>query len=198
MTYSDVITLLMTFFILLLTFASDEPETFERMKVSMFGGKGSVGLAGDNLDAMDQESIAVRLRPRVSRLTMRGSETPPMYTDPALESLDLGLKELEESSDLAGLKRFVLEPPFSAFVDESGMLTAIAEQHLRLFAAQMQRLPLEIKFEVAEAADLDGVMKMCEVLAHQFRVRSGSVSAGIASRGNRPPRGLRITVTRVL
>ena len=31
MTYSDVITLLMTFFILLLTFATNEPESFERM-----------------------------------------------------------------------------------------------------------------------------------------------------------------------
>ena len=46
MTYSDVITLLMTFFILLMTFATNEPERFERMQVSMFGGSGATGLAG--------------------------------------------------------------------------------------------------------------------------------------------------------
>lgn len=198
MTYSDVITLLMTFFILLLTFASDEPESFERMKMSMFGGKGSVGLAGDNLEAMDQESLVVRMRPKVSRLTMRGTETPPTYTDASFESLDMGLKELEESSDLAQLQRFVLEPPLSAFVTESGQLTNIGDQHLRLFATQMRRLPLEMRLEVAEESDLSGVIRICESLTHQFQVPPGSVSAGIANPGSKPPRGLRITITRVL
>ena len=33
MTYSDVITLMMTFFILLLTFSTSDPERFEQMKV---------------------------------------------------------------------------------------------------------------------------------------------------------------------
>ena len=34
MTYSDVITLLMTFFILLLTFSTTEPERFEKVRSS--------------------------------------------------------------------------------------------------------------------------------------------------------------------
>ena len=41
MTFSDVITLLMTFFILLLTFATNEPESFSRIETSMFGGGGT-------------------------------------------------------------------------------------------------------------------------------------------------------------
>jgi len=45
MTYSDVITLLMTFFILLMTFSTTEPENFGRMQVVMFGGGNSSGVA---------------------------------------------------------------------------------------------------------------------------------------------------------
>lgn len=194
MTYSDVITLLMTFFILLLTFASKEPEKFERMKVSAFGGKGSVGMAGDNLDAIDNEALLVRTRPQHSRLTMRGSEIPPMYTNPVIESLNEGLKALDETNDLARLERFAFDVPLNSFVDDAGELTAIARQHLRLFATQMKRLPLSIKFEVADEADLEPVIEMCQLLANGYRVPSGSVAAGIA--GTRPPRGLRIIVTR--
>jgi chemotaxis protein MotB len=196
MTYSDVITLLMTFFILLLTFASKEPERFERMKVSAFGGKGSVGMAGDNLEALDNEALLVRTRPKHSRLTMRGTEIPPMHSDPVVESLNEGLKSLEETNDLAQLERFSFDVPLSSFVDDSGNLTDIARQHLRLFASQMKRIPLTVKFEVADEADLEPVMEMCQVLANGFRVPSGSVAAGIA--GTRPPRGLRIVFTREL
>ena len=46
MTFSDVITLLMTFFILLLTFASNTPEKFEQVQVSMFSGGGATGIVG--------------------------------------------------------------------------------------------------------------------------------------------------------
>ena len=37
MTFSDVITLLMTFFILLLTFATNTPETFDRLRIAEVG-----------------------------------------------------------------------------------------------------------------------------------------------------------------
>src|SRR5690606_34959548 len=104
-TYSDVITLLMTFFILLLTFATNEPEVFQQMKTSIFGGQGSMGIAGENPDSQDSESITVRMRPTTGRLTLRGSETAPNYSDPAFESLNRGLKALTERSDLAHMQR---------------------------------------------------------------------------------------------
>ena len=45
LTYTDVITLLMTFFILLLTFATSEPEFLSKVQVVAFGGGGSTGVA---------------------------------------------------------------------------------------------------------------------------------------------------------
>ncbi|MDG2469722.1 MAG: flagellar motor protein MotB [Pirellulaceae bacterium] len=47
LTYCDVIILLMTFFVLLLTFASTEPERFEQIQKTLFSGAGSTGLVGE-------------------------------------------------------------------------------------------------------------------------------------------------------
>ena len=54
MTYSDVITLMMTFFILLLTFATNEPERFEQMKISVFGASGASGIAGKPPEGLEK------------------------------------------------------------------------------------------------------------------------------------------------
>ena len=93
LTYSDVITLLMTFFILLLTFATTEPESFERIQSSMFGGGGGSGFAGKQGEHF-QDAIISRIRPRSARMTQRGSESPPIDTETTTESLGKGLKSM--------------------------------------------------------------------------------------------------------
>ena len=96
MTYSDVITLLMTFFILLLTFATSEPESFERMQMTVFGGGGATGIAGETDTPLDKDAIVARFRPKSSRVTVRGSETPPRDREPVSTSLAKGLEGLHE------------------------------------------------------------------------------------------------------
>ncbi len=81
MTYSDVITLLMTFFILLLTFSTNEPEFLDTIRISMFGGTGATGVAGVREDGMERDSYVVRVRPSLARMVMRGSEMPPISDD---------------------------------------------------------------------------------------------------------------------
>ena len=77
MTYSDVITLLMTFFILLLTFATSEPERFEKIQRSVFGQSGAPGIVGPKVQGVEFDSWAQRVRPRAARIAMKGSEMPP-------------------------------------------------------------------------------------------------------------------------
>ena len=55
MTYSDVITLLMTFFILLLTFATTEPERFEKSISSTFAKGAATGTVGNKIDDIDKD-----------------------------------------------------------------------------------------------------------------------------------------------
>lgn len=197
MTYSDVITLLMTFFILLLTFATDQPEVYEQMKTSMFGGRGSVGIAGDNLDSQDKESLVLRMRPNTSRLTLRGTETPANYSDPAFESVNRGLKALEERSDLATMQRMSFETSLSSFFTEDGKLTSIGEQHVRLLTLQMRKFPLDIKFEVTSQEGLERVLDVCDLMTNAFKTPTGRISTALVTDASAPRHGLRITATRV-
>ncbi len=170
MTYSDVITLLMTFFILLLTFATNEPENFERMQVAMFGGGSASGVAGRNDEALDRDSLLLRMRPDSARLTLRGSEMPSIYADPQRESLDRGLKTLEQPHELADADRLSISMPLSTLVDD-GTVTELGELQMRMIAAQMRRLPLEVRLEVSNAELVkDGLL-----LADQL-VRKGQIA----------------------
>ena len=94
MTFSDVITLLMTFFILLLTFATNTPETFDRLQVTMFGGGGSTGFVSE-VEGMDRDELLTRMRARVGRTTAAGSAMPPLYSDPTFASLEKNFAGLE-------------------------------------------------------------------------------------------------------
>ncbi len=61
MTYSDVITLLMTFFILLLTFSTTEPERFEKVRATTFSAGGATGLIGKTIEGPDDDSWVNRV-----------------------------------------------------------------------------------------------------------------------------------------
>lgn len=181
MTYSDVITLMMTFFILLLTFATDEPENFERMQVAMFGGGSATGLAGKNEGALDQDSLLLRIRPKSARLTIRGSEMPPLYSDPTTESLDAGLKSLTESHELADAERLSIKMPLPLLIDESGEASEIGKQQMRMVASQMRKLPWEVRLEVPTPEDINTALKLADELVTRGTISPGRIAVSVAT-----------------
>lgn len=183
MTYSDVITLLMTFFILLLTFATNEPEHFARMQIAMFGGGSSTGLAGKNEDPFDKDALLLRVRPNSSRLTIRGSETPPIDTDPHYQTLEKGVQSLETPNELADSERLSILVPLSALVDEQGMVTAVGQQQLRMIATQMRRMPIHVRMDVNRDQDIDACLALAQELVSGNKISPGrmSIGAGISS-----------------
>ncbi len=122
-TYSDVITLMMTFFILLLTFATSEPENFVQMQVAVFQGSGGSGVAGKAESSVDQDSIVYRERPSSGRRTKRGSESPPQETDPTFASMDKGLKGMEKEPEAILAQGHAIVLPLSPLV-ANGEITA--------------------------------------------------------------------------
>lgn len=179
MTYSDVITLLMTFFILLLTFASQEPESFERVKVSMFGGGGSDGIAGRKNDAMDRESVAMRYRPEKSRLSQNGTETPPVNEDPGRDGAGDGLKSLDEKTELADAERFTFAATLTNFLTADGELAAAGEAQLKEMARQIQRFKMQLSISVPSQTDLPGAIKMAHQFNYGYGVPLGSVAVSV-------------------
>jgi flagellar motor protein MotB len=154
MTYSDVVTLLMTFFILLLTFASSEPEQFEKMQITMFGPGGATGFADPMKKGLPQDSFAARIRPKSSRISMEGSEMPPKQ-EVSKESVDGELAGLEEDKTRDIVDEYQVIVPLAEFTSTQGELYPYAKQHLSMLARQLQSMPFEAVFEVSQEANID-------------------------------------------
>ncbi|MEZ6034643.1 MAG: flagellar motor protein MotB [Planctomycetaceae bacterium] len=193
-TYSDVITLLMTFFILLLTFANSEPENFEKMQVATFGGAGSGGLAGPPTKGIDKDSVNVRYRPSSSRSTPRGTEMTPTELTPIGDAASKGLDALDNPEELASAERTSTTSLMESLRDGNGQLTSQAMQQLRMIAIQMKSLPLSADLQVSAPDDLDFAVGMARYMQDELNVPSGrlSVSIGTSTVG----KSMKITMTR--
>ncbi|MCA9172870.1 MAG: flagellar motor protein MotB [Planctomycetales bacterium] len=176
MTYSDVITLLMTFFILLMTFATNEPESFERMQISMFGGAGATGVAGDP-EAMEYDAILVRERPRSSRTTMRGSETPPINEDPGINALGEGLAGLDGPQKFDPNKEYAVEIPLTEMFTSSGELAPTVRQLLFTAGQRIRKGALRATLRAAPN-HLDGCLKVSNFLIESGSLHPSSVGVG--------------------
>ena len=179
MTFSDVITLLMTFFILLLTFATNTPETFDRMQVSMFGGGGSTGFAGST-EGMEKDSLLVPDRARTGRIAKDGSHIPPMYSDPALSTLDKGIAGLEKDEMRVLGTIHQLRQSLKSVVDAKGNLTPLCRQQLKLLSRQLRKRPLNLDIVVNNQDELPAALAIVEHLGRNENVPVAKVGVGVA------------------
>lgn len=182
MTYSDVITLMMTFFILLLTFSTTEKENFERLQVAMFSGGSSSGFAGR--DKNNQDSMLYRERPRTARQTARGAEMPPMDEDPTLEALRKGLKSLEEEPrDPSSSRAMTMSLPL--LVDSEGVITNRGKQTMRMLAIQLRRFPLSIRMQVTEDDEISHAIALALNLTEKQAILPGRIAVEKDEQGAR-------------
>ena len=195
MTFSDVITLLMTFFILLLTFATSEPEKFERMQISMFQGGGAMGIAAEAKSPQDLNALLMRKRPKSGRITTRGSEVPPIAKDPTTESLAKGIAGLEEEEhrDLSTTHAMVL--PLRFFFASDGSLSTKGKVSARLLARQMRNQPLVLRFSVSDRKELILGQRLASHLYEDHDVRPGRIGVSLNRSPQRAPASIEIRVT---
>lgn len=180
MTFSDVITLLMTFFILLLTFASNQPETFDRMQVAMFGGGGAKGVAGTS-DGMDKDDLLMRERSRAGRIAPEGSRSPPTYSDPALSTLDKGMAGLElEEHRVIGTTHHVYQS-LDQLVNDKGEITARGKQQLALLGRQLRKRPLHAEFVAHDESSLPMAISVVDYLVTNQSIPPAQVGVGVAA-----------------
>lgn len=178
-TYTDVITLLMTFFVLLLTFATSEPERFERMQVALFGGSGGTGVAGP-AEVLEKDTVLMRERPRSARLTTRGSEMPPIHSETTTTSMQSGLQGLDEQPTIDMGDGYTFEMPVALLVTDDDMVTPVGAQYLRMFARQLRKGTHEITFSVAREAEISRCLALCDHLIRHEQIKPASIAAGVA------------------
>jgi len=74
LTYADTVTLLMTFFVMLMSFSTLSEEKFEKVKGSLMAHLGMVGQR-----RMSKDSLLLRRMLASSRMFVEGYENPPEY-----------------------------------------------------------------------------------------------------------------------
>ena len=176
MTYSDVITLLMTFFILLMTFATNEPERFERMQVSMFGGSGATGLAGAE-STVEFDAMLTRQRPRSARVSMRGSETAPIDSEAGIKALDKGLEGLDGPQKFDPHRSFKIDIQIADLFTSSGQLSSEGKQHLFVASKRVKQGDIRATIR-AEPNELDRCFQIAEFLLKSGGLEPTDVGVG--------------------
>lgn len=181
MTYSDVITLLMTFFILLLTFASTDPEKFDKVQVSAFGGAGATGVLGHDHEGLDQQAWVQRVRPRAARLAMDGAEVPPSQSEPSDKAVGRGLETVDDEQakkDVTSNNSFQVQ--LAPLVNDNANLTPRGVEIASLIAKQLRSLPVHCSIEFSNPESMDKTTRFLSYLYDVERVRPGQVGVGFA------------------
>jgi flagellar motor protein MotB len=178
MTYSDVITLLMTFFILLLTFATTEPEMFEKMQITLFG-RGSNGVAGEVLEGVEKSSLILRDRPPASRLAMKGSEMPPIHSDASTETISAGLAGLDDERCRDPMVTYAIEVPLRLLVSDDNEIHPRGRQLLRMLGRQLRKLPFHAAFVAQDEKTMPRLLALVAHLTDQERVPPAKIGISI-------------------
>lgn len=177
MTYSDVITLLMTFFILLLTFSSTEPEQYERVQMSVMGSDSATGVAGVEQTQMDLDSAFKRFRPRAARIAIHGSEMPPMTQDPERSPSGNGLKSPDKKqAKIDVMKAYSTKIPIQTVSVDGKDLTQWAKNFSGVVSTQLRRLPVHCAVEFSSEYGRDAGLLFFEILTQRDGVRPGQVA----------------------
>ncbi len=181
MTYSDVITLLMTFFILLLTFSTTEPERFEKVTSKLFGSSGATGVAGHAHDQLDRNSWSQRVRPRAARIAMQGSEMPPITREPSGATVGRGLEAAnEEQAQKDVMRSYSFEVPLSLLVNQNQNLTQKGMQVAAKLSSQLRALPVHCAIELSNRSMSNCATALAHYLYHVEKTRPGQVGVGFA------------------
>ena len=197
MAYSDVITLLMTFFILLLTFASTEPERFEKAVVALSKSGSATGTAGGKIKGLDNDSIVSRLRVPASRIALRGAEMAPITRAPANQTWGEGLRSLDEDEAKQNeLTSHAFDVPIASVFDSRNRLTSDGLSICSQLSTQLQDLPFRASLQFEEKEHATKIAIMLEHLFHTKMTRPGQLAMTLTRNTNIPPAHLRINIER--
>jgi flagellar motor protein MotB len=197
MTYSDVITLLMTFFILLLTFATTEPERFEKSVSSTFSKGAATGTTGKKMDGNNNDSFVNRLRPPAARIAMRGAEMPPIVREPAKATFGEGLKSLDEDEQKQNeLTSHSFEIPAVRLFDSAGQLTSYGKLICQMLSQQLSELPFHASIQFCDQKHAAALADMMAYLFDTEKTRPGQVAISLVKADGLGSENIRVLIKR--
>jgi chemotaxis protein MotB len=178
-TYSDMITLLMTLFIVIVTFGSKEQDKGSKKLDSVVGGMGGTGVAGPTGQGIGRDAVMVRMSP-LSRSVYSGSQTPPTYSDPGDQPAGTALKALQEQPLGQLSDNFAFRVPFDFVFDSAGKVSPSGATFLRTVAGAVRRLPFNIQVRVTNKSRAAGAAKVVQYLFAEAGLYPGRLGVAIS------------------
>jgi Membrane MotB of proton-channel complex MotA/MotB len=188
-TYCDMITLLIAFFICILTFSSQENGKggCRRMRDSVIYGPGGVGVAGTLAKAGEPDQVLWRNVLLSTDPRRQGSPLAPIHSDPSWDYTQPVLTMVDASSEANLGDRYALQVPTSMLFGEDATkekLTPSGQQLLRFVANNLNSLPYDVCIEVKDAAALPRALVIAQCLIRQYHLDPARIGVGVAT-GNR-------------
>ncbi len=161
-TYSDMVTLLMAFFLCVLTFSS---------------------LAGlHNRGGLVRDSVV--WRPRLRPAPDAGAAMEPMYRDPSQDTTEHILQALEGAAGASSSDNFAVRLPLSLLFEKDEQFSSSGMRLLHALADNVRDLPYDLQFQVSDAGDTPRAVQLCHFLLAQEKFEPARLAVGA-----RTPRG---------
>jgi hypothetical protein len=161
-TYSDMITLLMACFIMIVTFGTKERDKHSRRKDSLLDGKGGAGAVGP-AEGTPRDSVLVRISP-LDRQMLRGSEAPPLYSDPVLDDVEGALRALETTPLGTLADNYALRVPVAFLFAAPDRLSESGARLLQWVARTVRQLPYDVQVQASDARLVPQAVKVSQYL----------------------------------
>lgn len=160
-TYSDMITLLMAFFLCILTFSS---------------------LAGMRKRGnLDRDSVVWRPRLQHTSNADSGETMASMYRDPAQDKTDRILQALERAPGEKLAEDFAIRLPLSLLFDNSEQMSTSGTRLLHALAVNLRDLPWDLQFQVGESEDTPRAVQLCQFLVSSEDYEPARLAVGVRS-----------------
>jgi len=215
LTYADTVTLLMTFFVMLMSFS-----TFDTGKFSKAMGALSGQLGIGRKDRLKCDSLLTRRNMNASRIHANGYENPPEY-DP-LNYVAEQFDYLVRTNSLVNMLRYKLTEhgfevhllPGAIFEEGTAELRRDAQRLLRVIGKAVAHIPHELRvlatadlfyasaYAAPEDLAVDRAAVVCDYLHREFDIAPGRLSLAVPIQGGWPraaddhAAGVRIVVLR--
>ncbi len=180
-TYCDMITLLMAFFICIITFSAGglADGRFPRKREGVPVGPGGSGFLKPRRAGGDAEMVVWRKLPRLAGTGPSGSETPPLYSDPARENTPDVLRLLDEPAVGTLADSFTVRLPDAVAFGPDGRLSPSGAVWLRAVATNLRSLPYEVQVWVDDAARLPLAARVARHLYERQGLNPSRVPVGV-------------------
>jgi hypothetical protein len=190
-TYCDMITLLIAFFICILTFASKENgnKSHARLRDSLVYGPGGTGAAGDKSASAD--SIVWRqVLASVSAQSV-GSSTAPRHSDPHMHLNEQVLDMLDNATETILDDNFSFRVPLVVLMSDDKAFSPAGKRLLGNIAFSLRQFPFDLIVQIDDPAIFPIAFRLTKQVTELANVAPSRAGISLADNGPRQRNSVR-------